>query len=130
MGRGHGGPHGDRQALADGPTGEAQPVVGGRAGRVAGREHARRVALVGDDGVFGEQGADDLAHRIGGEGAGWKLGPDRGLQGRGIGGGTDGVGQRGQRGAGVAVGTGQHVDRAAVGHEVARLVGIGEERHG
>ena len=61
--------------------------------------------------------------------AGRELGPDRGLQGGGVGGGADGVGQRRQRGGGVAVGTGEHVDRAAVGHEVAGLVGVGEERH-
>ena len=42
----------------------------------------------------------------------------------------DGLGQRGERGAHVVAGAGQHVDRAAIGHQVAGLARVGEERHG
>ena len=72
---GHGGAHRDGQTLADGPAGQAQPVVRRSAGRGAGSEEPRRVALVGDDRPFGQQGADGLAHGLGGEGARRRPGP-------------------------------------------------------
>ena len=96
---------------------------GGRAGGVARGEQAGGVALVGHDRALGEQRADDLAHRIGGERARWagRAAPAAWMVAA-SGAAPTRVGQRGERGGGVAVAAGEHVHRAALGHQVARLV--------
>ena len=88
---------------------------------------ARRVRLVRHDRALGEERADRVRDRLAGELAGRPVRPLRRLE-RGIGA-ADHVGEVLER-ADRVVGPGrQHVHVAAVRHEVAGLLGVGEERH-
>ena len=49
------------QALPDGPTGQAEPVVRGRTSGRPGGEEAGRVPLVGNDGALGQKRTEGLA---------------------------------------------------------------------
>jgi hypothetical protein len=126
---GDGGAHRVGQALADGAAGQRDQVVAGRAGGHGAQHQARGDGFVDEDGALRQQVAHGLAHLGRGEFAAWAAGALRRAAG--------GLGLRGaQRVAslsrlagGVLLRRGQGVHGAGVGHQVAFLAGIGEERH-
>ena len=72
---GDGGAGGQRQALADRPAGQLQPVVRRAAGGRRGHAHAGGGALVGDDRALGHDGGDRGGEASTGERAGRSLRP-------------------------------------------------------
>ena len=92
------GAGGDRHALADRAPGERQPVVARRARGRAGDEQSAGLRLVADDRALGQQRADRLRDRLRVERAGRPVGPRRGRELRAVGGRTDRVGERLERG--------------------------------
>ena len=115
---------------ADGAAGEGQPVVAGAPAVAPG---ANRPAVLPSSDTMAPSGSSAPTHggdlgRV--EVAGRQLGPAGGReQWRRPPGRPTSVGQRVQGADGVVGPDGQHVDLAALGHQVAGLARVGEERH-
>ena len=104
---------------------------GGRSGGRARGEQPGRVPLVGHDGPLGQQRPEGLAHRLGGQGAGRAGSGDCRLLARS---GSPAAAPTSSASAATAGDhvvrrAGHRVDGAPLGHQVAQLARVGEERH-
>ncbi len=112
------------------PPVQREPVVAGCAGGEAGREQAGGLALVGDDGArraAARRGPGRPPRRssapVGrsGRSAGWRAAPSAGA--------PTASASASRAATASSAAAGQDVDLAAVGHQVAGLARVGEERH-
>jgi hypothetical protein len=115
---------------ADGAAHIVQPIVRGRAGGLLEEAASRRHRFVGNDGAFGQEGAEGQRQRLRREGTARQHGTVRLLHDLAVHLDPDLVRQPLECPDRVLGEVGQPVDLAAVGGEDARLVRVREEGDG